>query len=347
MNRKRAVFIHFIIATGMALVLTACGGGGGGSSSGGSGALSLSVTDAPVSDADISAVWVRFTSVIVKPASGSSQTVEVPVKDNLGHDYIDIDLKSLSGGKAATLLGQYQLPAGHYSWMRLVIDPAHTYVVETGGGESLLDCSSCDESHLKLNRSFTIEQGGVIAFTVDFDLRKSITLTKPQSVPPRPDYAYKLRPTLRIVETALAGNFSGEVAETLITDSGIDTGVLTDGDPTGCSVYAFNGFDVVPDDIYFPVNGSTSGHNNPVAVADVIKVDMGDGTYGYLYTAAFLVAGNYTAALTCDAANDNPETDEANTDDGNPDSDVIFLGQQNVTVVSGATTENVDFPTVP
>jgi hypothetical protein len=200
MNRKSSVLVHFIIATGMALVLTACGGGGS-SSSGGSGALSLSVADAPVSDADISAVWVRFTSVIVKPASGSSQPIEVPVSDNLGHPYIDIDLKSLSGGKTATLLGEYELPSGHYSWMRLVIDPAYTYVVETGGGESLLDCSSCDESHLKLNRSFTIEQGGVIAFTIDFDLRKSISGKTPIS-------EHRLQ---QVIDSMVQGDMGGPV----------------------------------------------------------------------------------------------------------------------------------------
>ena len=128
-------FLRVILAAGLIGLLTACGGGGGGSSSGGTGALSLNVTDAPVSDADISAVWVRFTDVIVKPDGNGSQPITIPVSDNLGHDYIDIDLKSLTAGKTATLLGQHELPAGHYSWMRLVIDPdpANTYVVETGG----------------------------------------------------------------------------------------------------------------------------------------------------------------------------------------------------------------------
>jgi hypothetical protein len=342
MASSRSVPVSFMVVTGLALLLAACGGGGGGgSSSGGSGALSLSVTDAPVSDADISAVWVRFTSVIVKADGNGSQTTEVPVSDNLGNNYIDIDLKSLSGGNAATLLGQYALPAGHYSWMRLVIDPAHTYVVETGGGVSLLECSSCDESHLKLNRSFTIQQGGVMAFTIDFDLRKSITLTGPQTVPPRPDYAYKLRPTLRIVQTALAGNFSGEVDKTWISGSGINTDALMAGDSTGCSVYVFDGSHAVPDDVYFPDTGSAAGHINPVVIADV-KVGTGGTTF--VYTAAFLPAGDYTAALTCESGNDDPLTDQANTTGGDPGNEVIFLDQQNVTVQSGTTTENVDFP---
>jgi len=309
----------------------------GGSSSGGSGALSVSMTDAPVSDADISAVWVRFTSVIVKQAGNGGQTTEIPVSDNLGNPYIDLDLKSLSGGETATLLGQYELPAGHYSWRRLVIDPAYTYIVESGNGQSLLDCSSCDESHLKLNRSFTIDQGGVTAFTIDFDLRKSVTLTDSESVPPRPDYAYKLRPTLRIVDTALAGNFSGTVDGTWLEGM---LGAPVVSDPTGCGVYVFDGFDVVPDDMYFPLSGSSGNHTNPVAIADV-TVDTGSGAL--VYTAAFLPAGGYTAALTCDLMADDPESDEVNTASGT----VIFLDQKNVTVTAGATTENVNFPATP
>jgi hypothetical protein len=336
MKSRSSVVVDLMVIAGMALLLTACGGGGG-SSSGGSGALSLSVTDTPVSDADISAVWVRFTSVIVKPDGNGSQTIEIPVGDNLGNPYIDLDLKSLSAGKAATLLGQYKLPAGHYSWMRLVIDPAHTYVVETGGGQSLLDCSSCDESNLKLNRSFTIDEGGVIAFTIDFDLRKSITLTDPQSVPPRPDYSYKLRPTLRIVDAALAGNFSGTVDKTWLENK---TGTPVTSDPTGCGVYVFDGFDVVPDDMYFPANGTSGSHTNPVAIADV-TVDAGSGAL--VYTAAYFPAGDYTAALTCDLVADDPQSDEVNTAGGT----VIFLDQQNVTVAAGMTTENVNFPSGP
>ncbi len=93
---------------------------------------------------------------------------------------------------------------------------------------ALLDCSSCDQSHLKLNRSFTIENTGFIGFTIDFDLQKSLTLQLPQSVKRRPDYAYKLRPTLRILDT--------ELASTFIWGSATDTRDPQEApaDPTGC-----------------------------------------------------------------------------------------------------------------
>jgi len=343
MKKTTFSFLGSFLAPALAFLLTACGGGGG-SGSEGSGSLSLSITDAPVSSDDIAEVWVRFTEVIVKPSNGEAYSI--PITDDQDNpSYRDIELTSLGSGKATLLLGQEPLPAGNYSWLRLVIDPKHTYVVDSTGGESLLDCSSCTQSNLKLNRTFTVVDNGVVAFTIDFDLRKSLTLTQPHAVPPYPDHAIKLRPTLRIVETELAGNFSGEVDEALITGEGIDTSILLAGDPTGCSVYVFEGFDANPDDIYMPDDFSVGGHNNPVAITDVTKEDIGG--FVYVYTAAYLVAGEYTAALTCDAGNDDPDTDEANVSGGDPDHEVIFLDQQNVLVGSGTTTENVDFPVVP
>jgi hypothetical protein len=340
MNNSAFISPMRFLAPCLALLLSACGGGGGGDSTG---TLNLAITDAPVSSDDISEVWVRFTQVIVKPSNGGSFPIDV--SDDLGNPYRDIELTSLGSGRAETLLGSELLSAGGYSWLRLEIDPEHTYAVDSAGGVSLLDCSSCTQSNLKLNRQFTVVDGGVHAFTIDFDLRKSLTLTQPGEVPPYPDHAIKLRPTLRMVETELAGYFSGEVDEAMITGEGIDTSVLVAGDPTGCSVYVFDGYDAISDDIYLPDGFSTGGHVNPVAIADVTREDIGG--FVNVYTAAYLAAGEYTAALTCDAGNDDPETDEANVSGGDPDHEVIFLDQQNVLIESGMTTENVDCPTVP
>ncbi|MEN8131578.1 MAG: DUF4382 domain-containing protein, partial [Pseudomonadota bacterium] len=198
MKKTIPVFINLVAAAGLSLLLTACGGGDGGSSSGGSGVMSLSVTDAPVLDEDIAEVWVRFTQVIVHPSDGSPDIVE-DVTDGT-NPWREIELTSLVGGKTM-LLGEYDMPAGDYSWIRLVIDPEHTVIVERtvvgepdgeGNSESddeiydpkLLECSSCDQSHLKLNRSFTIENKGWINFTIDWVLPRSLTLQLPQSEKP-------------------------------------------------------------------------------------------------------------------------------------------------------------------
>jgi hypothetical protein len=158
---------------------------------------------------------VTFTQIITHPADGSDDIV-VDVSDGEDSPACEegeempgksLDLKSLSEGNSVLLVDNQSLPQGDYSWIRLDIDPDNTFVVVDEGGEQLLlDCSSCDESHLKRNHSFNIEAEGWVAFTMDFDLRKSISHRRPNKEIPE-DYDYKLRPTLRIVDMEIAGSF--------------------------------------------------------------------------------------------------------------------------------------------
>jgi hypothetical protein len=312
MCRKRSFITKYIVAVAIALSLTACGGGGGGggggSSSDGTGKLSLNITDAPVLDEDIAEVWVRFTHVIIH-SDGGDDTPQ-PVTDGT-NDWIDVNLKDLTEGKTQ-LLGDFELPGGHYSWIRLVIDPNETKIVErTVVGEpdevddsepdiihasALLDCSSCDESHLKLHRSFDIpNDGGWVYFTIDFDLQKSLTLQLPQSDKRRPNYAYKLRPTLRILDTELASTFIW--------------GSVTDpADPTDCKVYTYVTPEVgdpalIMDDICVDdppaVICGAANNQRPLTTADVEPDTVNnDGTFDY--RTSLLYPGFYTVALVCD-----------------------------------------------
>jgi hypothetical protein len=296
MIRRFSVLVNYIVAAAMTLSLTACGGGGG---SDGSGTLSLNVTDAPVLDEDIDEVWVRFTQVTIHPSDGSPDIVLDVVNDD-GDPWRDIDLKSLTNGKTM-LLGEIELTAGHYSWIRLDIDPNFTYINETEvmegdpGNPTLLDCSSCDESHLKLNRSFTIESGGWINFTIDFDLQKSLTLQVPLSVKPRPDYAYKLRPSLRILDTELASTF-------------IWGSVENPADPTGCSVYVYTGTPAMLDDICVgdPPDVICADAETQRPLTRVNVIDNG-GTFDY--RTGPLYPGIYTVAVVCEPDNIDQDSD--------------------------------------
>jgi hypothetical protein len=311
----------------MGLLLSACGGGG---SSGGSGTLSLNITDAPVQDEDIAEVIVCFTDVIIHPSNGNPD-IQEDVR-NADGSCREINLKELTNGNSV-VLGGFDIPTGHYSWIRLDIDPANTVIVErTVNGDpdeleipsdpadtlydsALLDCSSCDESHLKLNRSFTIENAGYIGFTIDFDLQKSLTLQLPQSeivigVEGRPDYAYKLRPTLRILDTELASTFIwGSVTD--MTQLGGTT--LTD-----CRVYTYTGdmATVIPDDICN--GGCTEGLGPKDRPLDIAHVQGQEGgPFGY--RTGNLYPGTYTLALFCEA--DDPEVDEG----------LNYIGEREVT----------------
>jgi len=301
-TRKLSLWSAVLAIFLLILSLAGCGGGGagagGGGGGGGNGALSLGITDAPVDD--LFEVWVTFTEVIIQPADGGSRIV-VDVTDESGNGK-SIELKSLGEGKTEMLLDKYPLPAGDYSWVRLVIDPAKTYVVENeGGAQLLLDCPSCTQSGLKLNRPFNMEAKGWVAFTIDFDLRKSITLRQRNKPVPQ-DFDYLLRPTLRILETEIASAFiHGMVMDVRSEQSSPDN-------PGGCTVYVYTG-DVMTDDICMttddpPVECPSDG-SRPLTTADV-ALDMDSGLYDY--RTGFLYPDLYTVALVCE--DDNPLLDE-------------------------------------
>lgn len=303
MNNLSMLTNRLLGAIALAFLLAACGGGGGGNAAGGSG-LSLSITDAPVDDANIAEVWVRFTEVIIHPADGSGDTVysvEDASDPNNITPYRDIELKALVGGKTS-LLGDIPLDAGDYSWVRLVIDPAHTRVVETGGGSYLVKCPGCTRSGFKLNRAFTIDNTGWIDFVIDFDLRKSLTLSQPNK--PRADFQYILRPTLRILDTQLASTYiSGNVSDQRSEQ-------VNPATPDMCWVYVYAGdvASIVPDDICLDPDTSICPAADRPLLETPVMFDSATGNY--VYNTGFLHPGLYTAALLCEA--DDPDVDEGN-----------------------------------
>ena len=320
MRINRSGIKHFTFVSILSLLLTACGSGGGGSSAGG-GSLSLGLTDAPVDD--LYEVMVTFTDVIIHPSDGSEDIV-VDVRDAAG-DGMTIDLKSLGEGNSVRLIDEYPLPAGSYSWIRLVIDPENTYVVEdVGGAQLLLDCSSCDESHLKLNRSFEIDAEGVVAFTIDFDLGKSITLKQPNNTPYE-DYQFKLRPTLRIIDTDVASAFIFGTVDAVLTDPDL---------PDACSVYVYEGdaAAIEPDDNCVLDDVATCPVADRPLTTTGVELDLGTSLYDY--RTGYLYPGTYTVALLC-------EDDLADVDDT-----VTFIGEATVEALSGGTEHNFEAPVV-
>ena len=315
------ISLNYLIISLFALLLSACGGGSDGTSSddgslSGSGALTLSLTDAPVDE--LSEVWVTFTDVIIHPADGSEDIV-VDVRDELG-DGISINLIDLGQGNSERLLNEYPLPAGQYSWMRLVIDPDNTYVVvDEGGAQLTLDCSSCDQSHLKLNRSFTIEDEGVVAFTIDFDLGKSITLTRPNSTPYEDDQ-FKLRPTLRIIETDVASAYIFGTVDELLVNPYL---------PDECAVYVYEGDAVVPEDncVNDDDIDACPDADRPLTTAGI---EQENGSYRY--RTGYLYPDTYTVALLC-------EDDLAEVDD-----DVMFIEEATVEALPGGNEYNFETP---
>lgn len=278
----------------MATSLTGCFSSDSG---GDSGTLSLGITDAPVDS--LQEVNINYTGITLKPANGDRIEIDFDEPKQL-------DMLTLQGDNAASLLSEQEVAAGEYNWIRLDVDSSDVSkmnVVEDGGGQVALTVPS---GELKLVSGFTVPAGGSADFTIDFDMRKAI-------IDPQGQQGYKLRPALRLIDNTEVGKVSGSVTGTLVSDA-----CASPQDFDG-SVYVYEGADATAVD-YNP-------DASPLTSADV-KYDSEQDSYSY--TAAFLAAGDYTVAYTCTA--DDPEAEES----------LDFRGKQNVTVEAD-TTKTVDF----
>ncbi|MCW8195776.1 DUF4382 domain-containing protein [Proteobacteria bacterium 005FR1] len=285
-----------LCATGL-VALTGCGGGSSSSDGASTGTLGVSVTDAPVDSA--SRVMVQFDGIEIQPAAGERITFTFDSPRQ-------IDLLSLQGNNSEPLLDGEQVPAGEYEWMRVMVTGNRTSLesfieLETDGTQHPLWVPSGAQTGLKLVQGFTVPVGGSADFTIDFDLRKSITK------PGQSGDAYILKPALRLVNNVEVGTLTGTVP----TEA-------ANAEACSPSAYVYAGLDVTADD-----EGSAT---SPLTSA---LISMDEATGNYTFTVGFLSAGDYTVTWTCQADLDDPATDD----------DILFEASQNVTIVVDQTAE--------
>ena len=274
-------------------LLSACGDGG----------VVINLTDAPVDDA--TAVTVRVTGVELQRSDGGTEFLDI--------DDRAINLLALTAGASTQLVSRDDIGEGSFSGVRLLIDADAGELDSTidliDGGQRALQLSGGD---LLARRNFTVNEEEATTLTIDFDLRRSLRA-------PTGEGDYLLVPTLRLVQDDQVGRIAGTVAAGLATADGCDAEGATAG--LGNVVYVFAG-NVTPDD----VNGISP---EPLTSARaVLNADTGN----YDYTAAFLPAGSYTVAFTCQAERDQPTVDDA----------IDFSAPQPATVTAGQTV-TVDF----
>ncbi|WP_166252699.1 DUF4382 domain-containing protein [Marinobacter salicampi] len=281
----------------LAAAISACGGSG--SDSGSTGTLSLGLTDAPVTS--LSQANLNITSVEVKPSEGESVTIELAQP-------LDINLLDFQGGKVAQLFEGQEFPAGQYQWIRLHLgeDP---YVVEASDVNEtpvFLFLPSGRQTGLKLNGGFVIPAGGSADFTIDFDVKKSI-FNAGANAPAGQD-KYMLKPSHRLINNVEAGSIVGDVDVIGITDPKSPYNCNYDG-----SVYVYEGSDVTPTDLDL-TNTEVEG---PVVAVPVTNEEQASL---FSFKAAFLPAGEYTIAYSCQ------------TDDNETSEPLEFIGTQNVSL---------------
>jgi len=315
-NRVSSSLAWATIAT-VAAALAACGGGSGGGDSGPSTSrVKLSITDAPVDSAD--EVWIQFRAVEFKKLN--EEPVRVELRDSNNNPAPrSINLLPLQGGKSAVLLDGVVLEAGDYEWARLIVDNEpnvrDSYVM-VEGRECELRIPSGDESGLKMQGGFSLPADGSAAFTVDFDLRKSLRAPPGQKgMTPDCTQAYLMKPVLRMVRDSQAGGLSGTVSPDLF---GVD--------PAACSRMVY---------VYADASDAEAGSTTPFDYdgtdPDPVQMIRADAISGF-YAAAFLPAGKYTVAFTCDE------------DDLEASDTLNFTATRGATVQANLVTTGVDLP---
>jgi len=265
----------------VAALISACGGSG----SPAGGTVDVRLTDMPVDDAD--EVVIAISGVAFKPNGSAPEIVE---------DFSprSIDLLQYQNGQTAILLQNMPMDAGRYQWLRLILDTESnvrdSYIV-IDGQECELNVPSGAETGLKMHRLIDVPVAGNLALTVDFDLRKSIH-APPGQASGACTTGYQLRPTLRLVNDADVGAIDGTVS--------FESGAV----PLECrpKVYLYEGA-VTPDD----EEDETAAEPDVDALA-VIGVDIPDEAVSGTFTAAFIPAGEYTVAFTCNEDTDADET---------------------------------------
>ena len=204
MRRLLILFVALLTAISVA---AGCGSKSPTKSS--TGTVRVSMTDAPA-DFDSVILVVREVSVHREGPDGSGWTSFTP-------DSSRYDLLQLRNGVFAGL-GEALVDAGHYTQVRLLLDPG-SYVVENGVRRDIVIPSGM-QSGYKLVGEFDVPAGGTVDLGLDFDAARSFHETGSGKL--------MLQPTCKVFVMETTGAISGAVtpvdpASVVYAISGPDT----------------------------------------------------------------------------------------------------------------------------
>ncbi len=115
-----------------------------------------------------------------------------------------IDYMELINGITVLLADSVSLPVGDYEQMRLLLSDSNEIVIE--GTTYDLTTPSAQQSGIKLNLNFSVEENQLIEIYVDFDISKSVISASSK---------YILTPTFRAFKQILSGTIAGTVVDAL------------------------------------------------------------------------------------------------------------------------------------
>lgn len=197
-NNSRFKIVAWLMASFLAAFIAACSGGGG--SGGSSGTLGVSLTDAPA--CGFEKVYVTVNKVRVHQNSSATDS-DAGWTDITLNPARKIDLLSLNNGVIDNL-GQTPLATGHYTQLRLVLNPnttgtslANSVVVSGNASEVPLVTPSAVQSGIKLVNEFDVAPGQRVDLMLDFNACKSIVK--------RGNGTYALKPVIKVIPFVLNG----------------------------------------------------------------------------------------------------------------------------------------------
>lgn len=274
MNPRFRVLVLLLLAV-LLPALSGCPGFGGDANA----ILVLSVKDTPVDG--VQSVVVAFRGVELMTTGGQLQTFMFAANQS-------VDLLKYQGDDSAVLVNGRGVVGGDFQWLRLDIDAANSYVIDTSGNRYPLQLAGGSQGTLKLATPFGIAPGSTGDYVIDFNLRRALTESTGSGTP-----VYTLNPTVRMVDASQTGSVSGTAAATLTVGG-------TPISASGCSpaVYVYSGTPA----ILSGFDASVAGGAAPLMSASLF-LDSTTGNYDY--AATYLPAGTYTLAVTC-AATDSP-----------------------------------------
>ena len=193
----------------MALAALGCGSdGGGGTAVAQPGTVSASITDAPACGYE--AVVVTVHKVRIHQSGSENNPNGAGWKDITLNPPRTINLLSLNdptqGNNGLDYLGETQLPAGHYTQLRLVLEenkgnqPLVNYIIlenDSTHTKIPLDTPSGIQTGIKLIHQFTVGSGQRVDLLFDFDACHSIVKTG--------NGKYNLKPVIKVIPYVLNG----------------------------------------------------------------------------------------------------------------------------------------------
>lgn len=250
-----------------ALFLSSCGGGG-------TSGLNIYVTDAPVDLA--SSIVLSFSKVVLNgPNVPKPQTIAFnPVSS--------LNVFQLQGGLSGALAVQVPIATGHYTDLKITL-AANSLSAQSSitlpDGTHILYIPNSQSDIVDVPVDFKFVSGQTVNLMLDFDMRKSIVQD------PSDPTKYILIPSVRAILSDESGSIVGRVDPSLITC-------------TTPAVYVYSGKVSTPTDVD---SNAPAGTLQPLATA-LVGLNSTSGEYDF--TSAFLPAGTYTVAFTCQASQD-------------------------------------------